>query len=192
MIGGGEVHLGHVVHAVGLGAVAAHVVDDAAGGDDEAVAALLDALDVAVGPVRRGAGSPSTSTATARHMPRRSGAPSTSGSVHVASTGAGMSPVHPPAGVWATGMASAVTGGDASSVAARARLGHVVPLGPVGPAGHQQEGHARQPTDHPHVRSLSRGTRKVKSCGCVARQGVAQDATRRGRTMGMIRPARTA
>ena len=46
MIGGREVELGDVVDAVLLGAVAAHVVDDAAGGDHEAVAALLDPLHV--------------------------------------------------------------------------------------------------------------------------------------------------
>jgi hypothetical protein len=51
---GGLVELGDVVHAVGLGPVAAHVVDDPAGGDHQPVARLLDALHVADQPgVRR-------------------------------------------------------------------------------------------------------------------------------------------
>ena len=45
------VELGDVVHAVGLGAVAAHVVDDAARRDDHPVATLLDALHASHDPV---------------------------------------------------------------------------------------------------------------------------------------------
>ena len=44
---GGLVELGDVMHAVFQRAVAAHVVDDPAGGDDEPVPSLLDALDQA-------------------------------------------------------------------------------------------------------------------------------------------------
>ena len=43
----------YVVDAVFLGAVAAHVVNDAGGGDDDAVARLLDALHLADGGMRR-------------------------------------------------------------------------------------------------------------------------------------------
>src|SRR5438445_440539 len=40
------VELGHIVDAVGLTAIATHVVDDAAARDDETVPALLDPLHV--------------------------------------------------------------------------------------------------------------------------------------------------
>ena len=102
------VELGHVMDAVFDGAVAAHVVDDAAAGHDEAVARLLDALHVSEGgvPVHR-----SVVDAHLHHTPparadrgrerraarrsRRALAP-------------GPLEPYPPGGVWATGMSSMV------------------------------------------------------------------------------------
>ena len=80
----------HVVDAVLERAVRAHIVDHAARRDHDAVAALLDPLDMAVQRVVRHGGAVAFDPIRASTCPRRSGAPAASGSVQPASTGGGI------------------------------------------------------------------------------------------------------